>query len=226
MTENHNTEQGMCQLYRDIFGTENPEDLREIARKAREYDRIMGNGYIFNIREAGRKKRFSEEEVDLMIELYHEGKTISFLAEHFDTSRQTVYKYLESERRFEQDSAITMRMEYFDEDKVCTVIDVDFLHKKIYIRNKTRDILHRAFGVLEEPGWEEFEYFLKSRCFPPERANVRWILEDLGLSSYDPLQIIEKTEGRMAEDKQWIRIRYREEVLNHGVYRFKRNRKN
>ena len=34
------------------------------------------------------------------------------------------------------------------------------------------------------------------------------ILRDLGLDSYDPLAIIEKTKGRMAEDKQWIRLRY------------------
>lgn len=214
MGKDDKTEQGLCQLYRDIFGTENPADLREIARKAREYDRIMGNAYLSNMREAGRKRMFVEEDVDRMVELYHQGKTISFLAEYFDTSRQTVYKYLEQERRFLADPGITMRMEYLDGSKVCTVIDVDFLHKKIYVRNKTRDLLHRAFGVMEEPGWEEFEQFLESRCFPSGRAQVRWILEDLGLSDYDPLQIIEKTEGRMAEDQQWIRIRYREEVLN------------
>ena len=28
----------------------------------------------------------------------------------------------------------------------------------------------------------------------------------VGLEEYDPLEIIRKTEGRMAEDQQWIRV--------------------
>ncbi len=31
-------------------------------------------------------------------------------------------------------------------------------------------------------------------------------LEEIGLPFYDPFMIIEKTEGRMAEDHFWIRI--------------------
>ena len=103
---------------------------------------------------------------------------------------------------------ITMRMNFMCMEELCTVIDIDFMHKRIYIENKTDDILHRAFGVVEEPDWERFEYFLESRCFPRTRAHVKEILKDMGLDSYDPLQIIEKTGGRMAEDKQWIEIIY------------------
>lgn len=105
---------------------------------------------------------------------------------------------------------VTMRMNFMYKDVLCTRIDVDFMHKKIYIENKTDDILHRAFGVVQDPDWERFQEFLESRCFPRSRANLKEILEDLGLDSYDPLQIIEKTEGRMAEDKQWIGIEYYE----------------
>lgn len=212
---------GLCQIYRDIFGTDNPEELREIAKRAMAYEKMMSEGKPVNTREAGRKERFSEQEAAEMIERYHQGETISALAKRFSTSRQTIYKYLEPERRFEQDPFIMMRMEYLYRNQVCTIIDVDFFHKKIYICNKTRDILHRAFGVIEEPTWDDFEHFLESRCFPPTRAHVREILEDLGLDSYDPIQIIEKTEGRMAEDKQWIRLHYREEVLEDGICRFK-----
>ena len=55
---------------------------------------------------------------------------------------------------------------------------------------------------------EDFEYFLESRCFPRGRDYMKDILRDMGLDSYDPLAIIEKTKGRMAEDKQWIRLKY------------------
>ena len=38
------------------------------------------------------------------------------------------------------------------------------------------------------------------------RDKMKLILKDLGLPFYDPIMIIEKTEGRMAEDDFWIRI--------------------
>lgn len=48
--------------------------------------------------------------------------------------------------------------------------------------------------------------FLESRCFPKTRDKMKWILRELELPCYDPLLIIEKTKGRMAEDHQWIAI--------------------
>ena len=48
--------------------------------------------------------------------------------------------------------------------------------------------------------------FLESRCFPESRDKMKLILKDLGLPFYDPIMIIEKTKGRMAEDDFWIRI--------------------
>ena len=74
--------------------------------------------------------------------------------------------------------------------------------------NKTDEVIHQAFGVKAKPNWEDFEYFLESRCFPRTRDHLKLVLRDLGLDSYDPLAIIEKTEGRMAEDKQWINLMY------------------
>ena len=42
--------------------------------------------------------------------------------------------------------------------------------------------------------------------FPRTRDKMKLILKDLDLPFYDPFMIIEKTEGRMAEDDFWIRI--------------------
>ena len=39
-----------------------------------------------------------------------------------------------------------------------------------------------------------------------ERAGIREYLEALGLVEYDPLEIIKRTQGRMAEDDQWIEV--------------------
>lgn len=203
---------GLRQVIREIFGTDQIEELRMIARKARSYDKLMSRQHPVNVRGAGRRGKFTDEDVDKMIELYQDGRTVQYLAEYFDTSRQTIYKYLAAEKRFYEDPYITMRMHFLHEDQVCTVIDVDFMHKKIYIRNKTKDLIHRAFGVLENPAWEDFETFLESRCFPRSRANLKNILRDIGVPEYDPLQIIEKTGGRMAEDHQWIQIFYKDDT--------------
>lgn len=51
-----------------------------------------------------------------------------------------------------------------------------------------------------------YEEFLESRCFPSSRDKMKLVLKDLELPFYDPLMIIEKTGGRMAEDDFWIQI--------------------
>ena len=47
---------------------------------------------------------------------------------------------------------------------------------------------------------------IRDSCIPRSRAGLREYLEAIGVEEYDPLAIIRKTEGRMAEDQQWIRV--------------------
>lgn len=218
----------MYQLCREIFGTDDEAELRKIAKKAGLYDDIHQKEHSVNLRGAGRKSRFTETEIAEMTLLYREGVTMEQIAKKYETSRQTISKYLTPERRRYTNRYITMRMNYMHREKLCTVIDVNFKERKIYIINKTDNILHRAFGVVTEPTWEDFEYFLEERCFPRSRAHCKDILRDLGLDCYDPLQIIEKTQGRMAEDHQWIEIEYREQWMKEaqkirGVNQLERN---
>lgn len=99
-----------------------------------------------------------------------------------------------------------LRLWYMSGDQVATIIDVDEQNRKVEIHNYTKDYIARAFGVIECPSFEDYEAFLESRCFPRTRDKMKLVLEDLGLPFYDPFMIIEKTEGRMAEDDFWIRI--------------------
>ena len=41
---------------------------------------------------------------------------------------------------------------------------------------------------------------------PPTRDKMKIILKELNLPFYDPFMIIQKTQGRMAEDNFWIQI--------------------
>ena len=179
-----------------------------------------------NERGAGRKPALSIAELDEMKMRRAQGETVTALAKEYGISRQalsnhlnrketedicrTIRKWAQLNREFREINVIdyTMRMDFMCQEECCTVILINFKDKKIAIENETDDILHRAFGIKARPTWEDFEEFLESRCFPRTREKLRLVLEDIGLDFYDPLAIVERTKGRMAEDLQWIKITY------------------
>ena len=99
-----------------------------------------------------------------------------------------------------------MRLWYYYLNTVCTIIDVDIVNQRVRIKNYTNNLVFRAFGRNEHPSFADYEEFLRSRVFPEERDKMKLMLKDLDIPFYDPLMIIEKTQGRMAEDDFWIRI--------------------
>ena len=99
-----------------------------------------------------------------------------------------------------------LRLLYMYKDNVCTLIDVDDNKRRVRIKNYTGLLQYRAFGVIETPSYDDYLKFLESRCFPRSRDKMKIILKELDIPFYDPMLIIEKTEGRMAEDDFWIKI--------------------
>lgn len=99
-----------------------------------------------------------------------------------------------------------LRICYMLQQEICSIIDVDEQSRRVSVYNYTSNPLNRAFGREEYPTFEQYEEFLESRCFPKSRDKMKWILRDLELPFYDPLMIIEKTNGRMAEDEFWLQI--------------------
>ncbi len=95
-----------------------------------------------------------------------------------------------------------------DELEPCTIILADYKEKSVKIENYTNNMIHRAFGVVEHPTWEDYNEFLESRCFPRTRHNAKDLLKMLGLADigYEPLEIIKKTDGRMAEDRTVLKV--------------------
>ena len=47
---------------------------------------------------------------------------------------------------------------------------------------------------------------MKERCLPASRAGLKGILREMDVPFFDPLLIIEKTNGRMAGDHQWVQM--------------------
>lgn len=99
-----------------------------------------------------------------------------------------------------------IRLWYMYKNKKCALIDVDEINRAIKIKNYERNIMYLPFGANNEPSYEEYEEFLKSRCFPETRDKIKIELSALNIPFYDPMMIIEKTGGRMAEDDFWIYI--------------------
>lgn len=101
---------------------------------------------------------------------------------------------------------LPIRLWYMHKDQVCTLIDVDERRQLVRIKNYIQNRQFRAFGVNEAPTYDDYQDFLRSRCFAESRDNLKLILKDLNLPFYDPFMIIERTQGRMAEDDFWIKV--------------------
>ncbi len=99
-----------------------------------------------------------------------------------------------------------MRLLYMFNNYVCTVIDVDEPGRKVAIKNYTNNPLFRAFGVNTEPTYEDYENFLESRCFPRTRDKLKLELKKYDIPFYDPILIINKTEGRVEGDNFSLKI--------------------
>lgn len=99
-----------------------------------------------------------------------------------------------------------LNVRYFDGQDLCTAICVDLTARDLQIENHTDRLIKTAFGKNNSPSWSDWEAFLEERCIPRQRAGLREFLEQLGLDEYDPLAIVKKTKGRMAEDDQWMEV--------------------
>ena len=134
---------------------------------------------------------------DRDVELSFDGNTITI------SRRLPMDEFITTKR--EQGHAL-MKLSYFDGAELCTTIIADNTERVLCIENHTDHVIKTAFGNNFVPTWEDLQHFLEERCIPRARAGLREYLEAIGVEAYDPIEIIKKTEGRMAEDEQWIRI--------------------
>jgi len=108
-------------------------------------------------------------------------------------------------RKLEQKHDVR-RFLFYDGDILCSSIHADFTDETLTSQNHINDPVKTAFGNNPLPSWEDFQAFLEERCIPRGRAGLREYLETVGVDVYDPMEIIGKTAGRMAEDGQWLSV--------------------
>ena len=93
-----------------------------------------------------------------------------------------------------------MKFLYKHKDTLLAEIYVDYVKGTVRVVNYTDDIMDKPFGVNDNPTIDDFEYLLEDRCFPRDRDMMKLHLEELGILSYEPLEIIKKTKGKLEGD--------------------------
>lgn len=133
------------QQIKEIFGTADLDELRELAKMLK-----INNP---NPRNAGRKAQLTPDQIVEVLELHRKGIGNTEIAKQFGVSRQTIYKYIYNAEHFSTNPDFTMRMNFMNGSQLCTVIDIDFKHEVVRMKNYTDRIPLRAFGVVEiRPG--------------------------------------------------------------------------
>ena len=115
--------------------------------------------------------------------------------------KQTMQEYKDTHNRNK-----LLQLQFYHGDSLCTTILADETAEKVLIENHTSDPLYTAFGVNENPDWQDYQIFLEERCIPKSRAGLKEYLNAIGVDEYNPVEIIRKTKGRMAEDRSWLEV--------------------
>ena len=108
-----------------------------------------------NERNAGRKGRLTQAEVEELNSRWKAGESVAELAEECGISKQALY------RRFQEAAYVPAQIDYSVEGELCTRIEVDFHKERLHIVNYVAELSKRAFGYEEHPDWNVFIDFLE-----------------------------------------------------------------
>ena len=134
---------------------------------------------------------------DRRVELRFDGTSIII------SKKLSIAEFVEQKKR---QGHHLLYLSYYSDQTLCSVIAADCSDKTLTVENYVSNVIKTAFGKNETPTWTDLQNFLEERCIPRGRAGLREYLETIGIEEYDPLAIIQKTSGRMAEDDQWLKV--------------------
>lgn len=142
-------------------------------------------------------KEMGISNTDREVELSFDGTSITI------SQKLTLDDYIKARK---DDGHKLYLFDYYNNQTLCSKIVADYTDCTFSFENYVSNFLHTAFGNNLSPTWDDFQKFLEERCIPRSRAGLREYLETIGVERYEPLDIIYKTKGRMAEDDQWIHL--------------------
>ena len=177
----------------ELFGTTNEDELRRIAKEYGEFSPVN----------VGRKKQFVEGDVADMLSLQREGASYDEIAKRYNTSRQTISKYLSSKPSRDYPFVVDVMYGH----TVVSSIYLNFKTEQVYVMNRSNDILSLPFGANNDPTWQDFQDYLLTRSFPENRGDKKQLLKALDVPFYDPWLIVMKTKGKTPDDSYWFNIK-------------------
>ena len=136
-------------------------------------------------------------ELNREIDLYFDGERVIV------TRKTDIEEFVHARKHHK-----LIQLDYYNFDDLITTIIADYTDEVIKIKNHKDDIIHSAFGVRTNPSWDDYLEFLEDRCISRTRDGLKYYLDTIGVDEYNPFEIIKKTQGRMSEDHQWIKISY------------------
>lgn len=99
-----------------------------------------------------------------------------------------------------------VKLSYYNDVDLCTVIVADYTAETVKFENFTDSLINTAFGLKTNISWQDYNDFLKDRCIPESREGLKYYLNSIKVDEFNPLEIIKKTKGKMAEDNQWLDV--------------------
>lgn len=177
---------------------------RRVKMLSEAYERVSGELEKVK-KENGEPRKKGRPAVDdltkeKVLGLYRQGHTMREIARKEGIAAGTVHKIVSG--AVKESRAVYV---YANKEEPATIIDACALNQKVKIVNLTDDMLSRAFGIKEQPDWEDFEAFLESRCMPRTKYGIREELSYMGIDAYDPVLILQETSGRVHGDHQYLR---------------------
>ncbi|MFB5265251.1 hypothetical protein ACE41H_00405 [Paenibacillus enshidis] len=100
-----------------------------------------------------------------------------------------------------------LKFEVLEMDKVIAKVTVNYTGKKVDVwQDKEVDPIFLPFPTKETITLSDVVDYFESRCFPRTRHHADKLLKTLGLSEYDPNEIVKKTHGVLYDDYVWLRF--------------------
>lgn len=95
----------------------------------------------------------------------------------------------------------------FDYMRMDTVLaHVKLTNNGVQFENFCDDPVFLPFGIKEKASLNDLYEFFEDRCFPRTRGNCDEVLESMGLTKYDPYEIVKRTNGFMYDSLCWIKF--------------------
>lgn len=102
-----------------------------------------------------------------------------------------------------------MEFTIMHKNKEVEEIKVNFSSGEIEYKNIIDEIPLKQFN--KKPDLFQIFDWLEERSYPRNRTNVNELLREIGLTHYDPKEIVKKTHGVMWED--FICIKFKDEEI-------------